>query len=81
MAALFEKARQFLMRPPDHPRLRPSIEPMPADRVGNVMQWATQEFVLEGISRGLKGRKLDAYVKERVKAARAEAEKLFSSQG
>lgn len=76
--AMLEKAMALLKRPPDHPRLAPSIAPMPADRVANVVNWAAPEFVLEGKAMGLKGKKLDAFVKRRTDEARKAATEMFA---
>lgn len=77
MAILIELAQKALQkRPPDHPRMRPNA-PLSTDHVANILDWAAPEFVLEGRSKGLTGKKLEAFVAKRVKQAREEAQKMF----
>lgn len=77
MAVLIElAARALKIRPPDHPRMRPNA-PLSTDHVANILDWAAPEFVLEGRAKGLTGKKLEAFVAKRVKAATEEAKKMF----
>lgn len=75
---MLERAKLLLKRPQGHPRLAPSVAPMPADHVANVLDWAAPEFVLEGKAMGLKGKKLDAFVKRRTETARKAATEMFA---
>lgn len=63
-------------RHPSHPRLKPNAI-LSNDHVANVMDWTTQEFIIEGQSRGLQGKKLDAFVSKHVKEAKKEVKSLF----
>lgn len=77
MILLVERAKRALkIRPPDHPRMPPNA-PVSQDHVANILNWAAPEFVLEGRSRGLRGKKLEAFVAARVQKARQEAQKMF----
>lgn len=68
--------RSLLRRPPDHPRMSPNA-PLSPDHVANILNWAAPEFVLEGRSRGLRGKKLEAFVATRIKTATEAAQKMF----
>lgn len=54
-----------------HPRLAPSIAPLSPDPEANILPYVAAEFVAQGRSMRLRGKRLQTFVDEKVAEARA----------